>query len=99
MQKNVILSSEYNKVIIMDKNFTYVEKVRFFETELFDTYEQNDYFAQIKKMKKLQPDDFSQFPNLLQISNKFKILMYQDDRGAPVVKFFTSNSHISPCFI
>ena len=65
MQKNVILSSEYNKVIIMDKNFTYVEKVRFFETELFDTYEQNDSFTQIKKMKKLQPDDFSQFPNLL----------------------------------
>lgn len=78
VEKIVIFSGEYNKIMIMDSEFVKVEKSKYIETGIFETFEQHDVYQKLKKGKKLDPDDLTQFPNLLEIGDKFRILIYQE---------------------
>lgn len=75
-----MFSSEYKRLVLIKKNLQGVERSKLVETELFETFDQNEALVRLQKNQQFPKEMNETLPNILLISEKFHTILYQEDQ-------------------
>lgn len=76
----LMFSSEYKRLVLIKKNLQGVERSKLVETELFETFDQNEALVRLQKNQQFPKEMNETLPNILLISEKFHTILYQEDQ-------------------